>query len=315
MRSDNWVEHFVTLFDQTFLPMGLCLHSSMLEHAEPFHLWIVCMDETVERQLRQLDLPHVSIIALSAVDTDALRKVKIGRTRVEYCWTLTPFTPQFVFDRDRRISRVTYLDADLFFFDSPRLLLEEFEASGKDVLITEHGYAPEYDQSQTSGRFCVQFMTFRHTDGALKVMQWWQDKCLEWCFSRCENGKLGDQKYLDTWPERFADEVHVLKQVEKTLAPWNVNHFTSLHQSRTPVLYHFHSLRIVSATKVVLYVGYRVGDGRWMYDRYVKALRSALLLMKDNGMSTPIRPPYPEKFHTIRVMKRLLLNMEAHATI
>jgi hypothetical protein len=315
MHSDNSVEHFVTLFDSNYLPMGICLHDSLMKHAPRFHLWIVCMDELVEKQLHQLGLPNVTPIPLREVETEAMLAIKDGRTRGEYCWTLTPFTPQFVFDRDDTAARVTYVDTDLFFFDSPQLLIKEFEDSGKDVLITEHAYGPEYDQSTYSGLYCVQFMTFRRTPGGIKVMQWWQDRCIEWCFFRYEDGKLGDQKYLDDWTERFSCEVHVLKQVEKTLAPWNVRHFTELYPSVRPVLYHFHSLRFVDPRRVLLYAGYRIGGGGWIYSKYVQALKSATGLMRKSGMPIPSRPAYGEKFHFLKMIRRLFLGMERYARI
>jgi hypothetical protein len=302
MRSGKSDEHFVTLFDSNFLPMGMCLHASLLEHAQPFHLWILCMDELVEQQLRQLALPHVSLIPLQEVETDALLGVKNGRTRGEYCWTLTPFTPQFVFDRDQAVKRVTYLDADLFFFDSPNILLKELEESGKDVLITEHAYAPEYDQTVTSGRFCVQFMTFRRTVGGLKVMEWWQERCLEWCFNRVEEGKFGDQKYLDDWPERFASEVHVLRQVEKTLAPWNVKYLTQNQPNDfKPVMYHFHSLRLVSPRRVLLYLGYRIDNkGGILYAEYIRALKISRAILKKNSIPMPVIPSNRVRWYELR---------------
>jgi hypothetical protein len=315
MNSPSGAEHFVTLFDSAYLPMGICLHGSLMRHALPFRLWIICMDDEVLAQLRRLDLPHVNLIPVKEVETDSLLAVRDGRTRVEYCWTMTPFAPQFVFERDASISRVTYLDADLFFFDSPRLIFEEFDASGKDVLITRHAYAPEYDQSEGSGIFCVQFMVFRRAEGGMRVMKWWQDRCLEWCFFRIEPGRLGDQKYLDDWPERFSGEVHVLGQTEKTLAPWNVRHMLDLHPRLRPVFYHFHGLRIVSASSVLLYLGYRVGRGRWIYDRYLEALRPALALMKKNGFAIPVRPPASERFRLASMVGRKLLGKAMHASI
>ena len=107
-----------------------------------------------------------------------------------------------------------------------RILLKELDESGKHVLITEHAYAPEYDRAHDSGRFCVQFLTFDRSDSAREVMRWWQDRCVEWCFARYENGKFGDQVYLDQWPTLFGDRVHIVRQVEKTLAPWNVLYFS-----------------------------------------------------------------------------------------
>jgi hypothetical protein len=142
--STSDVEHFVTLFDNNFLPMGLCLHQSLLAQGGPFRLWVICMDEQVESNLKRLALPHVETIPVREMEDERLLAVKPGRSRGEYCWTLTPFVSQAVFDRDKSVERVTYLDADLFFFGSPQPLFEELEQSGKDVMITDHAYDPRY---------------------------------------------------------------------------------------------------------------------------------------------------------------------------
>src|SRR6266702_7623853 len=130
------IEHYVTLFDTSYLAAGLSLHRSLCEHAGAFRLWVLCMDTTVETCLRELDLPEVSVIPLSEVETAALVAVKSGRTAGEYCWTLTPFVPEFVMAREPSAKRVTYVDADLYFFDAPAILLDEFDASDAHVLIT-----------------------------------------------------------------------------------------------------------------------------------------------------------------------------------
>ena len=226
VAANERCEHFVTLFDASFLPIGLALYGSLKEHARPFRLWVLAIDEEAERHLVRLALPDVTVIPLREFETPALLAVKPGRTRAEYCWTMTPFTCQAVFDRDPSAMRATYVDADVFFFRDPRVLLKELDDSHKHVLITEHAYAPEYDRSHDSGRFCVQFLTFDRSQAAGEVMRWWQERCVEWCFARYEDGKFGDQVYLDQWPALFGDRVHIVRQVEKTLAPWNVRHFS-----------------------------------------------------------------------------------------
>lgn len=285
-------EHFVTLFDKNFLPMGMALHSSLLQHAQPFHLWVLCMDEMVEKQLIQLALPNVTLIPLREVETEEMLAVKPGRTAAEYCWTMTPFTPKLVFDRDPSVQRVTYLDADLYFFDAPQILLDEFSTSQKHVMITDHNYAPEYDQSKTSGRFCVQFMTFRRTDEGQRVMKWWQDRCIEWCFARYEKGKRGDQMYLDSWPIQFGAEVHILAQQDKTLAPWNVAHVLEVKRSlERPVFFHFHGFRIVSAERMLFYRRYLIGSsGQWLYSEYADAIEKALSTIYHRWKSIPVLP-------------------------
>jgi hypothetical protein len=311
------VEHFVTLFDNNFLPMGLCLHQSLLKLDQAFHLWILCMDELAERHLRQLALPHVSLISLREVEDDRLLAVKPTRSRGEYCWTLTPFTPQFVFDRDASVNRVTYLDADLFFFAPPKSFFDELECSGKHVLITEHAYDPRYDKTRRSGRFCVQFMTFRRTQEAEKVMHWWQARCLEWCYARVEGGKFGDQKYLDQWPVLFGHEVHVLLQKDKTLAPWNARYYAHLGGGRVaPVFYHFHGLRLIAPGRLLLYSGYQVGNAACvLYDAYKQQLLTSINTLKKNDIAVPYLPLRSDFMGRLLQWKRGILAGEGYATL
>jgi SAM-dependent methyltransferase len=67
---------------------------------------------------------------------------------------------------------------------------------------------------------------------------------------------MGDQKYLDDWPERFS-RVHVLRHPGGGLAPWNVtNHELAndgdrvLVDGRPLVFFHYHSLRLFDRTPV-----------------------------------------------------------------
>jgi hypothetical protein len=288
------LEHFVTLFDQAFLAMGLALHRSLQAQVGSgrFMLWMVCMDEEVEASLRQLNLADVTLIPLREIETEALLAVKPGRSRGEYCWTMTPFAPSAVMQRAPQAERVTYLDADLYFFDAPQILFDEFEQSGKHVLITDHAYAPEYDVTAKSGRFCVQFMTFRRSEPGLKVLHSWQAQCIEWCFARYEPGRFGDQKYLDEWPTKFAGEVHVLRQVERTLAPWNASYFAARGPLR-PVFYHFQGFRLIKGRTVVCSLAYRItAPVRKLYEAYIGALGGEVDGLEARGIRV-VRLPRP----------------------
>lgn len=308
-------EHFVTLFDSGFLPIGLTLYHSLAQQATPFKLWVICMDEAVERQLRMLDCPDLQIIPLRELETAELLAVKPTRDRAEYCWTLTPFSPQAVFDRDDSVRRVTYVDADVFFFNDPQILLQELVDSGKHVLITEHAYAPEYDHTVASGRFCVQFVTFDRSPDARRVMHWWQQRCLEWCYRRAEDGKFGDQKYLDHWPSLFGPDVHILQATNQTLAPWNVRYVAKLAAGEIdPVMYHFHGLRLHSGGVVRLVEGYRIGHaGLMLYRRYLQALSRSIQQLEEHGITIAAQDPPgrpkslpqpPERFAALRRLKR-----------
>jgi hypothetical protein len=147
------------------------------------------------------------------------------------------------------------LDSDLYFFSSPQSLLDEM---GNDsVLITPHRYTRKYDQSATSGIYCVQFVTFKNDKHGLTVLNWWRSLCLDWCYDRIEDGRFGDQKYLDDWPVRF-EGIHILQHLGGGVAPWNMQQY-SFYQDSDKVMgrvlasnekfevvfFHFHSLMFV----------------------------------------------------------------------
>lgn len=274
------MEHYVTLFDSLFLPQGLALHQSMERHAGDYTLWILCMDIAAYDILSKLDLSNVRLLLADRLETVELKSVKTIRSRGEYCWTMTPFAPRFVFEADPSVERVTYLDADLWFLKSPKLIFDEFDASGKDVLITEHAYAPENDQSATSGKYCVQFMTFKRNSGEV-VRKWWEERCIEWCYARFEDGKFGDQKYLDDWDSRFETNVHVLYRQEFAQAPWNVTRYPYSQA----VFFHFHSFRIAPRRRLCL-GGYPLPPivVKHVYDPYIVDLKRGIMRLRDLGI-------------------------------
>lgn len=286
-------EHYITLFDQTFLPQGLCLYYSLVQHGGDFQLWVLAMDQACLNSLEALNLPRLRILDLSRLETPALLSIKAERTRAEYCWTLTPSTFRFVWDSDSSIQRVTYVDADFFFFKSPRPIFKDFEASGKAVLITDHHYAPDYDQAAACGQYCVQFLAVERERGE-PIRQWWEERCLEWCHNRLEDGRFGDQKYLESFPLLFGDAVHIMPFPAAFQAPWNASIFTCSHC----IAYHFHGLRLLGdqAGRVLLSRKYRipVPTLQALYGAYLRHLRSIqatheIHLPRQTDLTNPLR--------------------------
>lgn len=248
------MEHYVTIFDSTFAPQGLALHASLERHAGDHVLWVICMDEAVQSLVEAVALPHLRAIPVADVEDDRLRSARETRTRAEYCWTLTPFSFDAVFRRDATVSRVTYVDADVWLAADPSPAFSVFEASGAGVQITEHAYAPDHDATASSGRYCVQFLTMTR-DSSRPVRELWQEQCVDWCFARVEDGKFGDQKYLERWPLLFGELVHVASPRGWFQGPWNATRFPYSEA----ITYHFHGLRLVNAaTAIIGHPTYRI---------------------------------------------------------
>lgn len=229
------------------------MYESLARACNDFHLYVFAFDEPCLQALNLLKYPSITVISLAEFEDDELLQVKPGRSRAEYCWTCTSSTILYVLNRFH-VDQCTYLDADLYFFNSPKILLEEM--GNNSVLITEHRYTPKYDKSKKSGTYCVQFISFKNDEHGLKALHWWRDRCIEWCYARVENGKFGDQLYLEDWTQRF-EGVHVLQHLGGGLATWNIQQYDIIERGDqlwgieyaterefTVIFYHFHYVRL-----------------------------------------------------------------------
>lgn len=305
---------FCTYFDVNYLVRGLVLYRSLSRVCESFRLHVFCMDDETSAFLATLDLPNVEIVPLAVLEAHdrELAAVKPTRDQIEYCWTATPCICLYVLEQHPDISEVTYLDADLMFFADPGELWEEMGLAS--VLLTPHRYAPQHGHLESAnGVYNVQFMTFKRTPEGLTALRWWRDRCIEWCYRRHEDGKFGDQKYLDDWPERF-DGVHVLEHPGGGLAPWNASRYALTAEAtgiavdgRPLVFHHFHGLSLHSPPPASATAGptllsweadYPIGraERRLLWEPYAAALQEELALLRSldhaftAGVATAPRP-------------------------
>lgn len=274
---------FCTLFDSNYLTRGLAMLRSLKQEHPAAVAHVLCMDDLTHELLKQLGLPDVRLLRLRDVEDAELRAVKPTRSIAEYCWTLSSWLCAHLMQTRQEITRIVYLDADLMFFSDPGVLFQE--AGDASIAIIEHRFQPWNMDLLPYGRFNVQWVAFRRDAEGMACLTRWRDQCLEWCFSRLEDGKMGDQKYLDSWPRDYRS-VHVLQHLGAGVAPWNFsNHPVLTMEGRiligeVPlVFYHFHQFQWLKGGGAD-YMFTRYANGRaapeTIYHRYLQALQHAL---------------------------------------
>jgi hypothetical protein len=293
--------NFCTLFDSNYLSRGLALYESLKLVSPGFHLYVVAFNEECYRYLTTVPEKSLTVIRLTDFENEALLKVKPERTAAEYCWTCTPSIISYCIEQ-YRLDACIYVDADMIFYHDPRLLLDELK--NDSVLITEHRFTKDYDVSATHGIYCVQFMFFKNDSHGLTALHWWRDRCLEWCHAYLEDGKFGDQKYLDDWTTRF-EGVHVLKHPGGGLAPWNIQQFSlqningelfitdKKNGNVYPlVFYHFHGLKFFTDETVECCASLYELDTQVKEILYFPYIRDLLKLGKIIHQQTPGLNPH-----------------------
>ncbi len=253
--------NFCTLFDSNYLSRGIVLYESLVSVCPEARLYVLAFDDVCADFLDSRDYSNMTVISLGAFEDSEMLRIKSDRTRTEYCWTCAShFTRYCILTFD--LAQCTYIDADMVFYNHPSIIFDESPQAS--VYITPHRYTPAYDMSKLSGIYCVQFVSFKGDQRGMRVLNWWCEACAEWCYNRFEDGKFGDQKYLDDWPERF-EGVHVVKHPGAGIAVWNLQQYTCFQQageltcetkaskeSFAPIFFHFHYLKFYKDQTVEL---------------------------------------------------------------
>lgn len=243
------MRHFCTYFDINYLTRALVLYQSLQDSGIRFTLWALCLDEQSAGALSQLDLPGLVVVPLADLEAydGELLAAKPTRSVVEYYFTLTPALPLYVLSLRPDIDAITYLDADLRFWASPDLVLDELASAS--VLIIPHGFPRFLQHLESHGKYNVGMVAFRNDENGRACLERWHRQCLEWCYDRVEDGRFADQAYLDDWPGTLAG-VAVIDRPGVGLGPWNFMRYEIDVAASRPmvdgqplVFYHFHGFR------------------------------------------------------------------------
>jgi len=253
--------NFCTLFNSAYLSRGMVLYHSLKKHCSSFHLYVFAFDDATLDFFKSGGFDHLTVVSLKEFEDESLLAIKGSRTPTEYCWTCTASTILYSIEKFN-LESCTYIDADMCFYADPALLFQEWGSNS--VMITKHNYTPAYDQSEISGKYCVQFVAFKNDEKGLRVLKDWRRDTINWCYARVEEGKFGDQKYLDKWQGMY-EGVHVVTNEGAGLAPWNIQKYAidsrnGMLQVRNRVngqlfpvvFFHFHGLKFYREGIVLL---------------------------------------------------------------
>lgn len=297
--TDSAHRHYCTLFDRNYFLKGLALYRSLQRHGGDFTLHILCMDDYVHELFTRSSAPDVELIRRTDFEAPELLAVKPGRSAAEYCWTCTSSLISYVLRKRPDVDLITYLDADLYFFASPQPVYDEL-ADGS-VLIIEHRFSPALRHLVENGRFNVGWVSFRRDAHGLAALEWWRARCIEWCFARVEDGRMGDQKYLDSFPVLFGGVVE-LQHKGANVGPWNFAGYDiegrdgQIYVDDAPLIfYHFHNFKArIDGTFEPLGAAYLTEKPlpRLIYDPYQQATLEALAeaQLLDAGFAYGLEP-------------------------
>jgi len=244
---------FCTLFDHRYLDRGLALYESIARYCNTFQFWVLCMDDSCFEVLAAMKLEHMHLITLAQLEkTDtSLKNIKESRTPIEYYFNCKPSLALYVLKQCELASQVIYMDADIYFFANPERI---YRMMGEySVAITPHRFRSDLKYSEKYGKFNAGYLLFKRNENGLACLNWWRERCIEWCNDVVEDDRFADQKYIERFASLF-EGVLSIDSIGVNLAPWNIdekkikceNDKLYVNGERI-VFYHFHNLRALTA--------------------------------------------------------------------
>jgi hypothetical protein len=256
---------YCTYFDHNYLSRAVLTIETLRRFDAKSPIYVLALSDLCEEILGKLALPNVIVIPLATLEAayPELEPLKRERKLIEYYFTLSPFLPHYLFEKTD-VDRITYIDADLYFFTSPQPVIDSF--GDASVAITPHRFPFQYRHNIIYGRFNVAWITYRRCAEGLACLSTYKAQCTEWCFDRLEGDRFGDQKYLDAWPDRYP-ALKIIEHKGFNLAVWNAGGYIVRMKNNTVmidddplVFYHFASTEVLPDGAVRVPVG--TGSGR-----------------------------------------------------
>ena len=239
---------YTTAFDKAYLTRGIAMIESLFNQDQEAVVSVLCLDIETEIAVTSLSENfNIKILLPHDLGDALILKIRGDREYREFCWTLGALLCNYYVQSGE--PEIVYLDADIYFFGNPKVLLEE--ARQGDVAAIKHRFPVRLQHYEVNGLFNVQWVYFANTPVGKQASKKWAEQCIENCSYLPDLGIVGDQKYLDEWPMLYPTFVEVTNP-GAGVAPWNHEiHLPQKHSqqwivadSNPLIFYHFHGLKI-----------------------------------------------------------------------
>ncbi len=288
---------------------------SLNRHCENFKIAVLCLDDVCYNILSSLNISNIITVRIQELEKryPMLLTVKENRTRLEYYFTCGPSFIHYSLNLFIDCDLITYLDSDLYFYNSPKPLFDGFK--NYSIGVVGH-HLPDYRRETRQGIYNVGWLNFRRDDEGMACLDLWQRQCIEWCYDKLENGKYADQLYLDEWPNlysRFYEFTHHGANV----APWNVGDYDiSLHDGQVYInndpliFYHYHGFKKVTSHiyNTNLWLNFKSPHPilkKYVFTEYIQKLE---FFSSGKNPTESIRS-YKSKFHFFKLFYKCLIGI------
>lgn len=244
--------HITTIFDKNYLVRALAFRESLYRYAPEANVYMLCLDLETYTILEEMALEKTKIFKAEDLGDTELMEVKSVRTLPEFASTCKPAFLKHVFSLEvvSNDDLLAFIDPDILFYHNTEHVFNQIFNSGS-ITITPHRFPAQRDNEKyKKGTYNAGMIFFRKDNNTRICIEEWRKQCIDWCYIRYEDGKIGDQGYLTEWPKKYAG-VFILENKGVNLGSWNIENYKIKYRNNEFLIddeilicYHFHGLKI-----------------------------------------------------------------------
>jgi hypothetical protein len=276
--------HITTIFDKNYVGRALAFWRSLHTHAPEHHVHFLCLDTDTYEMCQKLHLENTTLLRPEDLNDRELLGARNNRTLPEFASTAKPALLLYMLNSGQvqNDDLTVFIDPDFFFFQSPNAVFKKMYDSGS-ITITSHRFPKHREHEQfLKGKYNAGIVAFKNDASARQCLEEWRAQCIEWCYLRYEDGKIGDQGYLSVWPEKYAG-VYELPDKGVNLSTWNLENYSVtrddtgdfLIDGEPLICYHFHGLKIYLDRNNLIQVPPIIVRHKGIYIPCIQALQEA----------------------------------------
>ena len=227
---------YFTLCSNNYLPFALSLWKS-LKQFEPETKLVIGLVDRLYPQIDYSAWREIQFLPCFDLGYPEFESMLARYNIIEFNTAVKPFYFEYLFAKFPKINQIYYLDPDLCFYQSPKVMNQEW--GNAEILLTPNLIytTPKPSTGELAslrhGMYNLGFIGLKRGVESFRLIQWWKERLKEHCrIDKCY-GIFVDQKWMDLAP-LFFDKIKLVKHPGWNMAWWN---FSERKLLKTPTGY------------------------------------------------------------------------------
>ena len=214
-----------TICSANYLAQAVALGDSLLAH-NPTYQFIIGLVDEIEEAHPIVKSVNYTLIPIKEIGIPNFYEFCAQYNITELNTAVKPFYFSYLFEKNKAVESIVYLDPDIFVYHSFDIL--EKHLISNQIVLTPHITKPINDNKYptetdflNAGIYNLGFIALKRGNESLALINWWKDRLTHLCKIDFENGLFVDQLWLN-FATLFYKEVFVLDNPGYNMAYWNL---------------------------------------------------------------------------------------------